>query len=165
MGHRANYVIVERGEDRAYYDQWGALGSTLVLADGPDVARQTAETCEATDELLDWAFAEAGYLLDYDERRCIVFSMPEPPDPELREALDEDELQKLERLSAALEQGEESFLKRVAPAWTGWILVWDDRSVDAFAEHLAARSITAIKTQPPSHPTDSARKRVEVQPQ
>lgn len=78
MGHRANFVLIHDAEGAAYHDQWAALGSTYAFAGGPADATAAAEAAEPTTELLDWAFAEAGFLLDFDEYVAIVFGQPEP---------------------------------------------------------------------------------------
>jgi hypothetical protein len=112
MGHRANFVIIREGAATAFFDPWGALGCTYLLLEGPAKATAAAQAMEPTEELLDWAFAEAGYLLDHDLQRLITFGYPEGPgemDPEEMEELglqpSEHEAQGLAALSAALEQG------------------------------------------------------------
>jgi len=167
MGHRANFVVIRKGDARAFHDPWAALGSTWAFAGGPGEATAAAELGSPTTELLDWAFAEAGYLLDFDERLAIVFGYPEmgdfdPADLEGLEGIegpegmmdpgqiDPSERQQMAQVEAALEQGPLEFLRAIAPRWEGWLLRWDDRGVDAFADHLARRGITTIATQPPS---------------
>jgi hypothetical protein len=168
MGHRANFVIIREGAATAYYDQWAALGCTYMLLEGPAKAEAAAQAMEPTQELLDWAFAEAGYLLDYDLQRLITFGYPEDSgdiDPEEMEELglrpSEQELKDLGALSAALQEGPQEILACLAPRWPGWLLQWDERGVDAFAEHLRSRSIAEIRFEPDSHPEGGAR--VELQ--
>lgn len=153
MGHRANFVLIRDGAAAAYHDQWAALGSTFAFAGGPAEAVAQAEAAERTTELLEWAFAEAGFLLDFDEKVAIVFGQPEPVDPaELGEFM--EGAAAAGEIDSALERGPLDFLKSIAVRWSGWRLSWDDRGVDAFAAHLAHRQITTIKTQPLSHPPD-----------
>jgi hypothetical protein len=154
MGHRANFVLIRDGKAAAYYDQWAALGSTYAFAGGPGEATAAAEQAEPTRELLDWAFAEAGFLLDFDERAAIVFGQPEPMDLAEFSDLDAQEVSSVNELDAALERGPGEFLRSIAPRWTGWQLSWDERGVDAFAAHLARRGISSIVTQPRKHPED-----------
>jgi hypothetical protein len=157
MGHRANFVLIREGNARAFHDQWAALGSTWAFAGGPAAAVSAAEQSSPTSELLDWAFTEAGYLLDFDEKQAIVFGYPELPDFDLGElegiegfeGFDSTELEKLTGLDAALQRGPLDFLRAIAPRWEGWLLCWDDRGVDAFAAHLARRGISSIAAQPP----------------
>lgn len=170
MGHRANFVLIRQGDARAFLDPWAALGSTWAFAAGPGEAVAAAELGAPTAELLDWAFAEAGYLLDFDERLAIVFGYPEIGDFDPAEldglegpegmlepgGIDPAERQELAQVEAALEQGPLEFLRAIAPRWQGWLLRWDDRGVDAFADHLARRGITTIATQPPSDRSDRA---------
>src|SRR4051794_14228279 len=80
MGHRANFVLVRDGKATAYYDQWAALGSTYAFAGGPADATAAAEQAQPTKQLLDWAFAEAGFLVDFDDHVAIVFGYPEQID-------------------------------------------------------------------------------------
>jgi hypothetical protein len=154
MGHRANFVVIRDGKGAAYYDQWAALGSTYAFAGGPADATAAAEAAEPTTELLDWAFAEAGFLLDFDECVAIVFGQPEPIDLDEFAEFGAQELAAVNDLETALERGALEFLKAIAPQWTGWHLIWDERGVDAFAAHLARRSIGSIVTQPRKHPEE-----------
>src|SRR5687768_5371669 len=122
MGHRANFVLIRDGSAIAFYDQWAALGSTYAFAGGPDDAASITGTAEPTSELLDWAFAEAGFLIDSDEKRAIVFGYPEPLD------LDGDDMEDITadlqgdaaELDAAINRGPLEFLQFVAPRWRGW---------------------------------------------
>ena len=136
MGHRANYVLVRDGEAKAFYDQWGALGCIYAFAGGPADAVAITEAAQLTNELLDWAFAEGGYLIDFDKQHAIVFGMPgDPLDPaefEELEGVDPAEFEESAKLDQAFEAGPESFLRSIAPRWSGWRLVWNDRGVDAF---------------------------------
>jgi hypothetical protein len=157
MGHRANFVLIRDGSAVAYHDQWAALGSTYAFAGGPDDAASIIGTAEPTSELLDWAFAEAGFLIDFDENRAIVFGYPEPLelDGDDMEGIGADLQSDAAGLDAAINRGPLEFLQFVAPRWRGWLLEWDERGVDAFAAHLARRGIDSIATQPPSHPADA----------
>ena len=99
---------------------------------------------------MDWAFAEGGYLIDRDDRIAIVFGpWMDPSDFEFDESDDDPESDEdTPEFNAA------QYLADIAPAWPGWKLVFDDRGVDAFAEHLRAKQISTIITQPVSHPPD-----------
>jgi hypothetical protein len=152
MGHRANFVLISGGEARAFYDQWAALGSTYSFAAGPEAAQQAAQvSSQPTNELLDWAFAEAGYLIDFDMKKGIVFGMPEPLGLDEIDEVPPEAFDGLDGAEAALERGPADFLTAIAPNWKGWLLCWDERGVDAFSEHLRGRGISTIKCQPPSH--------------
>ena len=69
MGHRANFVVIRNGEAKAYYDNWAAVGCIFSFAAGPDEACEAVSHYEPTNELMDWAFAEGGYLIDFDEKK------------------------------------------------------------------------------------------------
>lgn len=151
MGHRANFIVIREAQATAYHDQWAALGSAYLLTDGPERAAAAVEPMEPTGELLEWGFAEGGFLLDFDERRLIALGYPEPIDlddfsAEFGDQLDAAEMQETTSLNDAFSAGADGFLRQIAPAWQGWLLVWDDRGVDAFAEHLQSRGIDGIKT-------------------
>jgi hypothetical protein len=147
MGHRANYVVIEGGKAQAFYDSWGALGCTYALADGPRACRKLAALGEPTAELMDWAFAEAGFLLDYDDERAIFFGVPE-----LFEEEDAGGDFDADGFLDALHEGPDVLFASVAKKWKGWTLIWDDRGVDAFADELARKDITSITCQPSSYP-------------
>jgi len=133
MGHRANFVVIRDSSAQAFYSHWGALGCLLLLEDGPEKGAARAEY-EPTSELLEWFYAEDGYLIDFDQRLLLAFGTlihggdAEPSDEEKREAA-------------------RRFLLKLAPKWPGWLLRWDDRGVDAFAEHLEQRAIKGICSQ------------------
>ena len=147
MGHRANFVVIRNGEAKAYYDNWAAMGCIFPFAAGPDEACEAVSHYELTNELMDWAFAEGGYLIDFDERKAIVFGCP----------VDLGEFAELEEgADSAFLQGGLPFLQHIGPNWTGWKLIWDDHGVDAFAAHLRRRSIGDIVVQPDSHPPDTS---------
>lgn len=159
MGHRANFVVIRSGEARAYYDQWAALGCVFELAPGPEHASRSAEQMTPASELMDWAFAEGGYLIDFDQKHAIVFGEPLDGEIDLEEfeilgEIDPAQIEEEMAISRALQNGPLEFLKSIAPRWEGWLLRWDDRGVDAFAEHLDRRGIRTIATQPASHPPD-----------
>ena len=154
MGHRANFVVIRDGRATAHYDQWAAMGCTHFLADGPDAACREISSYEQVDELMDWAFAEAGYLLDFDEKTAILFGCAFGLD-ELGES-DEDVDSPTGEAGSPFEEGGLALLRHIAPNWSGWTLVWDDHGVDAFAAHLRRRSIEGIAVQPDSHPPDTA---------
>ncbi|MGZ8219071.1 hypothetical protein [Methylomagnum sp.] len=156
MGQRANYVIIKDGQANAYFDNWGALGCAFILADGPEAATKAAEETEPTDELLDWAFAEGGFLIDYDQQKLIAFGLLDALDEEFDEEFDddtEDEDNEGEELTeySSLDQWK-THLESIAGNWSGWLLTWDERGADAFALHLKQRGISNIKTQEASHP-------------
>lgn len=165
MGHRANYVLIQNGTATAFYDQWRAMGCIYAFAGGPNEAAAVASAAQPTTELLDWAFAEGGFLLDFDEKRAIIFGMPgEPMDPaDLAELCDVDpaEVQQADPLGQTLEAGPEEYLRSITLQWAGWSLSWDDRGVDSFAAHLSRRQIAGIVAQPPS--ASAAAFAVEIQ--
>lgn len=171
MGHRANFVLVEDGNAEAFYDQWAGLGCAFAIGEGPEAAASNARQSDSTDELLDWAFAEGGYLIDFDERLVIVFGelddlsdefggFDEDDDNDNYEDEDEsyDETSEVDDDEAdSTAKKYQAFFEEIAPNWGGWLLRWDDRGVDAFAEHLTKRGISSIELQEPSHPEETQR--------
>jgi hypothetical protein len=155
MGHRANFVVVRDGHAEAYYDQWAALGCLYAFAAGPEGACEAVAEFEPAEALMDWAFAEGGYLIDFDEKMAIVFGchfdMDELEDP------DGDTGVPSEEADSAWKQGGLPYLEHIAHSWMGWKLVWDECGVDAFAAHLRRRRIDGIAAQPDSHPPDTAK--------
>lgn len=159
MGHRANFVLIEEGKARAFEDQWAALGCTLSLEEGAKkLKRELPKVYAATEELMDWGFAEAGILVDYDERVCIAFGHPEVN----LEELPEEYAAEIREVMEAFEAGWPTFVSFIAKGWAGFTLVWDERGVDAFAAHLKRRAITSIKTQAASHPKSTAKEKPVV---
>ncbi len=165
MGHRANFVVIENGAAQAYYDNWAGLGAAFAIADGPGPAVDSLKEFEPTHELLDWAFAEGGFLVDFDQSLVIVFGELDDLSDELADYDDEgdedDDDEDDDDGEEDEEEGDEtdSYAERytnyfadIAPNWHGWRLRYDDRGVDAFAEHLSVRGISSIEVQEPSHP-------------
>jgi hypothetical protein len=151
MGHRANFITIRDGVGVAFYDQWAALGCLFAFAAGPEEAVAALQGMEQTEELLDWAFAEGGYLLDFDNNTAIAFGYLDIDGPEEMEG---DSSKEVAEVVTALERGGPDFLQHIAPRWKGWLLKWDDRGVDAFSAYLRQRNITGITCQPDSHPPD-----------
>lgn len=163
MGHRANFVVIENGAAQAYYDNWAGLGAAFAIAEGPGPAIEGLKEFEPTNELLDWAFAEGGFLVDLDERLVIVFGELDDMSDEFAD-VDEDGGDDPEEGGDFDEDGEDqsdetepcaekyaSYFAEISPNWHGWRLRYDDRGVDAFAEHLQLRGIASIELQEPSH--------------
>jgi hypothetical protein len=132
MGHRANFVVIRDGRATAYYDQWAALGCIHAFSDGPEAACEALAEFRPTKELLDWSYAEGGYLIDFDQKKAIVFghtvsrSDLEGPDGTIPEDL--------RRKVAPFMKGGRPYLRHVAPKWRGWTLAWQDAlGIDAFA--------------------------------
>lgn len=159
MGHSANYVAIENGKATAYYDPWAGLMCVCAIDDGPSGCTGLMAVSEVVDELMDWAFAEAGFLVDFDEKRCIVFGTFEFDDDE--DSLDWQDLATCRAFAEHFDKGPVALFDYVAPVWKGWTLEWDDRGVDAFADHFTRRGIATIRTQPPSAP-ENVDLRVEV---
>lgn len=159
MGHRANFVLIKDGQAKAFYDNWAALGCTLSLEEGAKkLEKSVPKLYEPTEELLDWGFAEAGFLIDYDERICIAFGIPEIDMSDIPEDHQEDIGMTLD----AFDAGWSDFVHFIEHGWRGFTMIWDRRGVDAFAVHLERRKITSIKTAKPSHPKYMAKAAPDV---
>src|SRR5262245_5755619 len=122
MGHRANFVVINNGSARAYYDHWAALGCVHIFATGPNEACKFAENFELTNELMDWAFAEGGYLLDFDQHKAIVFGYLFNKEDFQDSNSDDDE--NIEASNVGMEPGVLDFLRQIAERWAGWKLQW-----------------------------------------
>jgi hypothetical protein len=159
MGHRANFVLIEGAKAQAFYDQWAALGCVLSLEEGARrLKKSVSEVYQPADGLMDWAFAEGGFLIDYDEKVCIAFGyvdvdvddMPEDYQESIRSVVD------------AFHAGWAEYVRYIEKGWRGFTMIWDGRGVDAFALHLEKRKITSIRTAKPSHPKSVAKEEPEV---
>jgi hypothetical protein len=73
MGHRANYVIIERGCAELYYSHWGAKTVPADIFWGPLATESFIRTNSRTEEWLDTTWAEGGIALDKDRRRALFF--------------------------------------------------------------------------------------------
>ncbi len=144
--------MIRDGRASAYYSQWAALGCIATFADGPDVATREASQHEPTDGLMDWAYAEGGYLIDFDTKEAIVFGLTIDPE-EFADGVDDEEMV---AANAAFAEGGLVYLQHIAPRWAGWKLAWDDHGVDAFAAHLKKRAIADVGVEPDSHPPNTS---------
>lgn len=152
-------MLIKDGKARAFYDHWGALACTLSLEDGAKrLEKDVPKHYEEVDELMDWAFAEAGFLIDYDERVCIAFGSVDVEVDEIPEEHQSD----MQTTLGAFRAGWAEFVAHIEKGWRGYRMIWDDRGVDAFSAHLARRKITSIKTAKPSHPKSYANAKPDV---
>lgn len=135
MAHEANFVIIQKGQANAYYHKWAALDCINWFADGPEKAR-SVDGLKRVDWLSEFVFAEGGYLIDFDEKKAIVyghtadvegFKERPPPDPD-----------------SPFVQGGLAYLQHIGPNWVGWKLSWAQSGANAFAAHLRRRNITDI---------------------
>jgi hypothetical protein len=153
MGVRANFVIIRNGHAKAYYDQWAAMECLCYFAAGPDEACEVVSQFEPANGLMEWVSAEGGYLIDFDEKKAIVFGCQVEFDEFAGSDASTDD--QFRESNSPFEQGELAFLQHVGPRWPGWKLVWDEHGVDAFAAHLRSRNIDDIAIQPDSHPPET----------
>jgi len=165
MGHRANFVVIESGAAQAWFDNWAGLGAAFSIGDGPGPATEALKEFKPTTELLDWSFAEGGFLIDFDQNLVIVFGELDDMGDEFSDFDEdgdgEDEGDDFDDESDGDAEAQSSvdkytkYFTDIAPNWHGWRLRYDDRGVDAFAEHLTLRGITSIDVQEASHPEDT----------
>lgn len=150
MGSRANYVIIRKGKVTAHYEHWGADGVLDAALDGPRKCEQMATSGEEVDELMDWAYCEGGYLLDFDRKQALFFGYGEVPS-QVVESLgnpdgkdDEDDEDAPPELPAARKR------------WSGWQIRFASHGVDDFSSYLEQVRLTGqIKTQPRRPPPPS----------
>ncbi|PZS28705.1 MAG: hypothetical protein DLM59_14125 [Pseudonocardiales bacterium] len=139
----------------AYEDSFPGLIGIYTIADGPSGCLLVADFAEMTDELMNWASAAGGFLIDFDNSHCILFGTPQlPEDGDYEPAA----LTALQAFDRELGKGPEALLAFVAPMWAGWTIEWNDRGVDAFADYLTSRGVTSITTQPPSAPETASKR-------
>jgi hypothetical protein len=159
MGHRANFVLIEGAQAQAFRDQWAALACMLSLEEGARrLKKQVPEIYERTDGLMDWAFAEGGFLIDYDEKVCIAFGYVDVD----MDDIPEEHQEIMRPLLDAFHAGWAEYVHFIEKGWRGFTMILDGRGVDAFAQHLEKRKITSIKTATPSHPKSVAKDQPEV---
>lgn len=132
MGHRANYVIILDGKADAFYHRWGALSCTTAFAPGPDYAFNDVFGAEPCSMLQCSAFAEGGYLLDFDEKLGLIFSWM--IDEEIDPSFDPANAKSVPISPAA-------YLAVIARNWEGWEIRWPEDGIDSFEAHLERRGI------------------------
>lgn len=153
MGHRANFVFIRNGEAKLFGDSWAALGCIYMLAEGPDAAAEVwSDPAFETDGFYEWAFAEGGYLIDFDRKTMIVFGETMPEDELTHGDGEIDPM--VPKMNQAFEQGKAEFLELLSDKWPGWTLIYDDRGVDRFCTYLKENEIPGIPLIEPSHPDD-----------
>ncbi|TDC55251.1 hypothetical protein E1281_13595 [Actinomadura sp. KC345] len=91
MGHRANYVIVDRGEHQIHFSRFGALSLASDPLMGPDELEPYIRSMEHRDELTDDVWCEGSLVLDLDTWTLLFWSdhCPARVNLELRRALSE----------------------------------------------------------------------------
>lgn len=150
MSERANYVIIRDGVAKAYYAPWGALSCLYVFASGPVEASICASIYPEDSRLLRWDIADAGYLIDFDQKRAIVFgsTYSNPEEIERNEKI----IRELELINCAFKTSPMKYLQCIAPQWSGWLISWDSRCIDAFSTYLQQNGIDTISYDPPFQP-------------
>jgi hypothetical protein len=151
MGHRANYVLIKNGKAKAYEDHWGALACLFAINGGPKSVEDSMKGNEKTTELMEWCWAEGGFLLDHDKKRLVTFGYVDF-DPDEAEGIPPDVVKAINAFIDAANEPQTLFA-HVSKKWKGWTLEWNEAGTDAFAAHLASRGIKSIKTKPPSKDT------------
>lgn len=73
MGHRANYALVEDGQQRLYFSRWGAIVVPSVLLGGPEATSVYIRALTPTDHLLNNTWAEGGIVLDIDQKHLLFW--------------------------------------------------------------------------------------------
>jgi hypothetical protein len=112
MGERAQKVVIRDGRVTLYRDRWGGQSSIDVLRDGPTGLQNDLAESSPNAEWWDPAFAEGGYLVDFD-RKCIL----------------------LYSWDAALA---ESCLSVISSAWPGWSVTVAPEGVPDFQAHVSS---------------------------
>src|SRR5438045_2436345 len=74
MGHRANYVIIERGKHNVYFYNWGGLSLISDIFYGPEITESFVRSLIPVEDLLTDIWCEGGVLLDYDQKQLMFFS-------------------------------------------------------------------------------------------
>jgi hypothetical protein len=115
VGHRANYVLRERGQAAIHYSQWGAVGLPQDLLAGPDAFIAMVRDCRVEDRLMDSIFAEGVALVDLDRRELLVWAG------------------KVLRYMVAPRS---AWLELVRASWPGWRVEWSRRGVVGVAAAL-----------------------------
>jgi hypothetical protein len=115
MGHRANYVVVERGARELYYSHWTANTLTRDLFWGPEWALPFVRRQERTEEWLDDIWCEGAALVDLDRKVLLLFG-------------GEDEKYDVAHRRVYL-----SLLRSV---WAGWEVRWAHEGLIDVVDHL-----------------------------
>ncbi|KAB2375403.1 hypothetical protein [Actinomadura montaniterrae] len=129
MGHRANYVVVERGAHRVHYSQFGALSLGADPLMGPEELESYIRSLETREQLTDDVWCEGSLVLDLDTRTLLFWSehCAAGVNLELRRAL----------------------LRLVGELWPGWTVRWAAREHAEVVAHLGLAPEGLISTREP----------------
>lgn len=130
MSDPAAFILIREQRARVFFNKWSANGCLSNLVDGPTQAAEVASSDE--DEVEDYPFAVAGYLLDFDTQHLIFFG-PLYETLEELELIDFDDDESPEAISA--------FVDAIAPKWEGWTLSVNDENDRELQRHLRSRGI------------------------
>jgi hypothetical protein len=126
MGHRATYVLIERGAPAYYRSQFGAWDLPAQLLGGPEATEALIRDRDPAEGLLDYVWAEGGILLDMVER-CVLF---------------------FGGAGVAYAPDKRRILLRVLSlAWQGWSVQWAACWVVDFARYLKL-DLSLVLTDP-----------------
>ena len=130
MSDPAAFIVIRERKARVFFNKWSAGGCLSNLVDGPEHEAKIVSTDE--DEIDNYPFAVAGYLLDFDSQNLIFFG---PLCGTLEElGLDEfDDDESPEAVSV--------FMDAIAPKWEGWSISVNDEDDREIQRHLRSQGI------------------------
>jgi len=126
MGHRANYVLVEKGESTIFYTPWGATVVPEVLLAGFARTRRYAQQLTPHIELMSEVWAEGAALIDDDQHRLLFWGGENIQyEPYLRRAL----------------------LPALRFLWPGWTVEWAAHGIADLADYLHIDKSTVLTSE------------------
>lgn len=131
MSAAAVFIVVRNGDAKIYFNKWAAELCLLDLEVGPDVALEQAIDSD-NEEIDDFPFSEAGYLLDFDTKSLIFYGS-------LGSVLEQLELGQFEDPESP--EAISTFVNAITPKWTGWAIRTDDIDNTQIGAHLESRGI------------------------
>ena len=74
MGERAQKVVIRENRVELSWTQWGGQSCAVALLGGTAGSQSDLEDSDPTDAWMDPAFAEGGYLVDFDRKAMLLYS-------------------------------------------------------------------------------------------
>jgi len=120
VGHRANCILIEKGQTHIYFTRFGALSIPAVVLEGPEALEAYMQKQTPVTTLLDNVWAEGGVLMDQDKRSLCFYS-----------------------------DGIEKYCIRylveaVRLVWEGWDVTWATLEMAEFAHRIGIESATVL---------------------
>lgn len=132
MSELGQRVIIRDSTATTYYSQWGGMSCVAMLVTGEAGMAKDLAGCQVRE----WLFCEGGYLVDFDERKILLYSWD----------------------SSLLHE----ILPKVQEAWPGWSVACIEAGIADFQQYVCSRQLLVIPRVFAVLPAETLRSRLAI---